>query len=281
MRLPLRFRSEPLGPRLAASVLLVCVLIAHSVAAQTPTISLFPASVVENVKETGRVARDMENSLQNSLGELEQQWQLYQESECEDAKGDPGCDQIARQLGDSYLGMLLLMDANLPRMQASVQATVNNLETHLRAELGEKMTARDVQNLLTDRSLRARRSDAGNNKQPMARLSERFRQYYQLVAQTRASTSGSMVLVAAEIYLDGKDVLELIALTEGEIARSRVMIEMRIEFGELTPELNEVLTGVKSILFGEGGVGHPTTSIRRSHRSRPAPHTQGAPDAVG
>ena len=91
----------------------------------------------------------------------------------------------------------------------------------------------------------------------MGRLSERFRQYYQLVAQSQARAQDSMALVAAEIYLDGKEVLELIALTQGEITRSRVMIEMRNEFGELTPKLNDVLTGVKSILFGEEDLGHP------------------------
>ena len=257
IRSRLNFRSELLRPRLLASLYLLCVLVAHSVAAQTPTIRLFPTNVVENVKETGRVARDMENSLQSSIADLEQQWRLYQESKCEGAEGDPGCDQIAKQLGDTYLEMLLLMDASLPRMQATVQTTVNSLEKRLRTELGLKMTARDLQQLLPGQSPDGRRSDPNGNKQPMGRLSERFRQYYQLVAQTQARTQGSMALVAAEIYLDGKEVLELIALTENEIARSRVMIEMRNEFGELTPEMNDVLTGVKGILFGEEDLAQP------------------------
>jgi len=266
IRSRLNFRFEPLRPRLTASLYLLCVLVAHSVAAQTPTIRLFPTNVVENVKETGRVARDMENGLQSSIAELEQQWRLYQESKCEGAEGDPGCDQIAKQLGDTYLAMLLLMDASLPRMQASVQTTVNSLEKRLRTELGEKMTARDLQQLLADQSPDGRLSDPNRNKQPMGRLSERFRQYYQLVAQTQARAQGSMALVAAEIYLDGKEVLELIALTQGEISRSRVMIEMRNEFGEFTPELNDVLTGVKSILFGED-------DLVRSGRLEPPPDT--------
>jgi hypothetical protein len=33
------------------------------------------------------------------------------------------------------------------------------------------------------------------------------------------------------------------------------MIEMHNEFGELTPKLNDVLNGVKSILFGEEDLG--------------------------
>ncbi len=266
IRCRLDFRSESRRPRRIPSLCLLCVLVAHSVAAQAPTIRLFPTNVVENVKETGRVARDMENSLQSSIADLEQQWRLYQESKCEGAESDPGCDQIAKQLGDTYLVMLLLMDASLPRMQASVQTTVNSLEKRLGTELGEKMTARDLQQLLADQSPDGRRSEPNRNKQPMGRLSERFRQYYQLVAQTQARAQGSMALVAAEIYLDGKEVLELIALTQGEISRSRVMIEMRNEFGELTPELNEVLTGVKSILFGED-------DLVRSGQLEPPPDT--------
>ncbi len=257
IRSQLNFRSERLRPRLIASLYLLCVLVAHSVAGQTPTIRLFPTNVVENVKETGRVARDMESSLQSSIADLEQQWRLYQESKCEGAESDPGCDQIAKQLGDTYLVMLLLMDASLPRMQASVQTTVNSLEKRLRTELGEKMTARDLQQLVADQSPDSRRSDPNRNRQPMGRLSQRFRRYYQLVAQTQASTQGSLALVAAEIYLDGKEVLELIALTQDEISRSRVMIEIRNEFGELTPEMNDVIIGVKSILFGEEDLAQP------------------------
>jgi hypothetical protein len=257
IRLPLRRCSALLRPRLTASLYLACLLIAHSVAAQTPTIRLFPTEVVENVKETGRVARDMENSLQKSLGDLEQQWLLYRESKCEGAVDDPGCDQIAKQLGDTYLEMLLRMDASLPRMQALVQTTVSNLEKRLREEFGLRMSARDLQKLLADQSPNGRRSGPNSTRQPIGRLSERFRQYYQLAAQSQATTPGSMAVVAAEIYLDGKEVLELIALTQSEIARSQVMIEMRNEFGKLTPELNDVITGVKGILFGEESLSYP------------------------
>lgn len=255
IRSRLNCRSELLRPRLIASLYLLSVLVAHSVAAQTPTIRLFPTNVVENVKESGRVARDMENSLQSSIADLELLWRLYRESKCEGAEGDPGCDQIAKQFGDTYLEMLLLMDASLPRMQASVQITVNSLEKLLRTELGLKMTARDLQQLFADQSPDGGGSDPNRNTQRIGRLSERFRQYYQLVAPSQARAQGSMALVAAEIYLDGKEVLELIALTQVEITRSRVMIEMHNEFGELTPKLNDVLNGVKSILFGEEDLG--------------------------
>ena len=119
------------------------------------------------------------------------------------------------------------------------------------------MSASDLQQLLSGPQMNGRRSEPNGHRQPMGRLSERFRQYYQLVSQPRATTQGSMSLVAAEIYLDGKDVLELIALTEIEIAQSRLMIEMRNEFATLTPDMNDVLADVKSILFGEADLVQP------------------------
>jgi len=236
---------------LLASLYLLGVLVPHSIAAQSPTIRLFPTNVVENIKETGRVARDIENTLQSSIVDLEQQWQLYEENKCESAVGDPGCDQITMLLGDTYLRMLLHMDAGLPRMRASVQITVDSIEKQLRTELGIRMSASDLQQLLSGSRTDGRRSEPNRHRQPMGRLSERFRQYYQLVSQPRATTQDSMSVVAAEIYLDGKEVLELIAMTEIEITQSRLMIEMRNEFATFTPDMNDVLADVKRILYGE------------------------------
>ena len=264
----LAFRYELPGSRLKVPFYLICILITHPVAAQqSPTIKLFPTEVVENVRETGRVARDMENSLQKSMGELDQQWQLYRASRCESAEDDPGCDQIAKQLGITYLEMLLRMDANLPRMQALVQTTVTSLEKGLREEFGLRMSASDLQKLLADQSPGGRQSNSGRSNQPIGRLSERFRQYYQVVAQSQATTPGSMALVAAEIYLDGKEMLQLITLTQAEITRSQLMLEMRSEFGSLTPELIDVLRGVKNILFGEERLSYPGALEKRHNMS--------------
>jgi hypothetical protein len=221
-------------------------------AVQAPTIRLFPTNVVEDVKETSRVAKDLESSLQNVITDLEQQWKLYQESKCDGAEGDPGCDQISRQLGEKYKEMLSIMDSQLPQMERSVETTVNSLESRLRKELGQKMTARELQEVLVNEmSQDSRVSATKQQRRSSRRLSERFRRYYELVAQTNSRTRGSLALVAADIYLDSKEVLDLIKLTRNEITRSRLMIEIRHELGEVTPEMTEVVAGVRNILFGE------------------------------
>ena len=48
-------RQATLGLLLAASVL----ILAQSALANTPTIRLFPTTVVEDLRQTGKVARDM------------------------------------------------------------------------------------------------------------------------------------------------------------------------------------------------------------------------------
>ena len=88
-------------------LLLGCaVALATSANANTPTIKLFPTTVVEDLKQTGNVARDMETGLQEVIGRLDQQQQLYNESKCDGAESDPGCQRLAKQLGATYLEML-------------------------------------------------------------------------------------------------------------------------------------------------------------------------------
>ena len=45
--------------------------------------------------------------------------------------------------------------------------------------------------------------------------------------------------------------VQLIKLTRDEINRSRLMIELRNGFGTVTPEMSEVVSGVRNVLFGE------------------------------
>jgi len=216
--------------------------------------------VVENVKESSQVAKDMEISLQEVIAQLEQQWKLYQESKCEGNEGDDGCAQIAKQMGDKYLEMLSLMDEQLPRIEHSVQATVASLENRLRQELGQKLTARDLQEVLVAETPTPRQTAFPKRARGRSshRLSERFRHYYNLVLQAGAQAgSDSVALAAADIYLDSKEVLELLQLTQNEIKRAQLMIELRNQFGAVTPEMHEVVTGVKKVLLGENEVSAP------------------------
>jgi hypothetical protein len=60
-----------------------------------------------------------------------------------------------------------------------------------------------------------------------------------------------MAVVAADIYLDMNEASELIARTQEEIGRATLMEQLNQSFGTITPEMQQVVDGVKSILFGD------------------------------
>ena len=240
-------------------------------AKQPPTIQLFPTTVVENIKHTGEAAKAMEQDLQSVIDRLNQQEELYLASKCEGAAAEQGCSEIAGQLSQTYLEMLNLMENRLPGMEDSVRATNASLEQRIRTELGRKTTPRGLQKLLEATPQQA--ADSPRFKRRAGRLSEKFRQYYKLVAMApRSGSGGSLAAVAAEIYLDTQEVQGLIALTRDEISRAKLMIDLDQAYGIITPEMFEMVGRVKTIIFGETGEAEgipdpPPGSTKASYRS--------------
>ena len=250
------------------------VALAPNANANTPTIKLFPTTVVEDLKQTGNVARDMETGLQEVIGRLDQQQVLYQESKCDGAENDSGCQRLARQIGATYLEMLTIMEERLPDMEHTVNNTRLSLEKGLRSELGQKMTPWTLQETL----IGGKADQAASAPAPTLRgrsgmrLSERFKQYYQLVATSGAKGDQSLAVLASDIYLDMEETSLLIQRTRQEIARATLMEQLNQSFGIITPEMIEVVGGVKSILFGDAEstalvAGPPPASVEQAYRS--------------
>ena len=220
---------------------------------EAPTIRLFPTTVLEEIRHTGSIAKEMETGLQEIVSRLDQQQQLFMESKCEGAEEDPGCAQITKQLGATYLEMLKAMDDQLPDMEQAVQSTRVSLQKRLRRELGQRMTPWGLQEEL----LRSNRHETGQKDRPALRgrsgmrLSDRFNQYYKLVANSANNRSSSLAVVASDIYLDMEETAELIARTRDEIGRATLTEQLHQSFGAITPEMQAVVAGVKSILFGD------------------------------
>jgi hypothetical protein len=266
--LQMRFWFQTLGG------IVVCFLIIGqfpAAAKQSPTIRLFPTTVVENIKQTGQAAKAMEQDLQSVIDRLNEQEALYIASKCEGAAAEQGCSEIAGQLSQTYLEMLNLMETRLPGMEDSVRATNTSLEKRIRTELGRKTTPRGLQKVLERTPQKATESPRYTRRS--GRLSEKFRQYYKLVAMApRMGAGGSLASVAAEIYLDTQEVQELIALTRDEISRAKLMIDLDQAYGIITPEMFDMVGRVKSILFGETGEeegipGPPPGSAKAEYRS--------------
>lgn len=243
--------------------------------ATAPTIKLFPTTVLEEIRHTGSVAQEMETGLQTVIARLDQQQKLYIDSKCEGAVDDPGCARLAKQMGQTYLEMLSIMEDRLPAMEAAVNSTTDSLERRLRSELGRKMTPWQVQEMLLGKS----NSTAVDRSQPSMRgrsgmrLSTRFSQYYQLVARSNSQSGSSLAVIASDIYLDMREASVLIARTREEISRATLMEQLNQSFGTITPEMQAVVSGVKEILFGEveidGPASAPPTATARSAYSSP------------
>ena len=145
----------------------------------------------------------METGLQEVIGRLDQQQALYLESKCEGAENDPGCQRLAKQLGATYLEMLTIMEERLPDMEHTVNNTRLSLEKRLRSELGNKMTSWTLQETLLGSESEAQGAPAPTLRgRSGMRLSERFRQYYQLVASSSSRTDQSLAVLASD-YLSG------------------------------------------------------------------------------
>jgi len=266
--------ARPRFVRVLASFSLAVSLPVTALAQSTaPTIRLFPTTVVEDLRQTSSVAREMETGLQEVIGRLDQQQLLYNESKCDGAESDPGCQRLAKQLGATYLEMLGIMEQRLPDMEHTVNNTRLSLEKRLRSEIVNKMTSWTLQETLLG-------SNPQGNDEPAPmmrgrsgmRLSERFRQYYQLVASSGSKNDQSLAVLASDIYLDMDETAELIARTREEIARATLIEQLNQSFGTITPEMMEVVGGVKSILFGDEGdyiqvAGPPPGSVEEAYRS--------------
>jgi len=223
-----------------------------------PVVNLFPTTVLEDIRETSAVAEEMENNLQEIIHRLDMQQKLYEESLCQGADDDQGCSRMEKQLGATYLEMLDTMGERLPEMERAVNNTRSSLEKRLRQELGHRTTPTSLQDQLLGKST----STSATSKPALrgrsgVRLSDRFKQYYDLVATHRNGPSKSLAVVAADIYLDMEEAAQLIAATQQEIGRAALMEQLNQSFGLITPEMAAVVGGVKEILFGESGGESP------------------------
>ena len=244
-------------------VLLACLPAFASTTGTGPIMRLFPTTVLEDIRETGTVAEQMEDNLQDVINRLDLQQQLYVESRCEGADGDPGCDRIARQLGSTYLEMLETMEERLPAMEQAVNNTQVSLAKRIGEELGHKSTPGNLQDLLlgriqqipTEAETMALRGRSG------VRLSNRFKQYYNLVSTRNGGPTQSLAVIASDIYLDMVEASQLIAATRQEISRATLMEQLNQSFGQITPEMNEIVGGVKTILFGEDAMETPIAAM--------------------
>ena len=219
-----------------------------------PELRLFPTTILDDMNQTTQIIAEMEHSLQDVIVRLDLQQQLFVESRCEGADEDPGCERIRRQLGAAYLEMLEVMENRLPNMDKTVNNTLAGIEKQLTIEIGQKTTPSTLQDTLlgpNESAPRVREAESLLRGRSGIRLSERFQSFHDLVATPQSKSSGDILLYGAEVYLDLEQASYLISATRQAIARATLIERLNQSFGEISPEMSEIVSGVKSILFGE------------------------------
>ena len=215
-----------------------------------PKINLFPTSVVENLSETSRAARDMESGMYEVVAKLEKQKEAYESTSCAQSN-DPGCVQLRKAIRGSYKEMLEVMQSSIPEMRSSLDATVDSMGTSLRSEIGRKMTPGDVQRILGGRTTSVQGmapvQTAGSRQ---GKLSKMFSRYYELVKRG-GRQSDALPVLASQIYLDSMQSLYFLDLIEAEIGSQSTELVLELEWGELTDQISATVTDVKSLLWGD------------------------------
>lgn len=221
------------------------------------TVDLFPATVIADIKETGRIAKAVETEMESVIANLDRLKRQYTELDCDYNIADSDCVSLRKQIETSYhKDLLSILSNNLPQILKNIERTRVGLETQLRRNIGQNMTPDALQRMLSEsnkevklqkKTSRTTRSSRGSR----ARLSDRFEQYHRLVSNTSAGGSNNLTMVAADIYLDMADSSDLIAMTQQEIQRMQIISELNESMGTLSPEMDEVVADVKVILFGE------------------------------
>jgi hypothetical protein len=225
-----------------------------------PRINLFPTSVVENLSETSRAARQMENDMYDVVARLEKQKQAYQGTNC-DGSDDPGCVQLRKAIRGTYKEMLDVMQAGIPKMRGSLDATAESMGTSLRSEIGRKMTPADVQRILGGRASSQQglaASPATGKRQ--GKLSRMFSRYYELVKRG-GRQSEALPVLASQIYLDSMQSLYFLDLIEAEIGSQSTELVLELEWGELTDQITATVTDVKTLLWGEQDQGQEILEV--------------------
>jgi hypothetical protein len=230
--------------------LLTIPLSAYS--AQNPTISLFPTTVVENLKSTGQAATKIEDGLEAVVRQIDEQKNLYVDNDCMANANDPGCVSLRKQMSQTYLDMLKQIETGLPAIQKTINVTRMDLEKRIQSQLGKGMSMASLQNVILNDN---RKQDQDPVKKLRGnsgvKLSQRFQQYYQLVRASTSASQTSLAIMASEIYLDLEDTQKFITMTQQEMQRARILVELDQELGLVNNEMLEVVNGAKGILFGE------------------------------
>ncbi len=217
-----------------------------------PQISLFPKAVTAELAITRETSREMENGLRDIVKRMTRQKELFAQSSCEgDASNSTGCGDILEQLSTTYVAMLDKMAESLPELKRSVQNTEKMLQKRIAKELGHNKTPHQLQKDLQNDGRDVRRPSRGPTTSGHS-MSARLERQFKLISQNQ---NQSVMSLASEIYLDMREASGWIEQIEAQVIRQKQIAELTTGSLSYTPEMDNTISQVSTLLLGEGESG--------------------------
>lgn len=230
---------------LSATILMVALDIGAA-----PRLELFPTSVAENIRHASESASKMETEMEVVMRKMDEQQKLYQSAQCDNSSKDQGCGQIKRQIGETYREFLGTLKDTLPDVKTALQSTANELGSKIRQQLGNSMTPRDVQNLISGKkhSAGSIRKATGRKQGRISRMLDKINQMISL----HRNNAPIPAMLAAEIYADSSEALDIMTAIESTISASEVPLMLEgLWNGGPNEEMMGIVEATKVLLFGE------------------------------
>lgn len=218
----------------------------HATQSTNPAISLFPSTVKQDLKQSVKATKQLEDSIEPIIEKMAATEALFRAANCDGEAADQGCSQLKKQLQQQYFDLLNEVDTFLPEVEKSIVATHQSLSNSINKTLGKTKTPYQIQHEMLQQNKPVRdRIRAKSKKGLSARLQNLLR-----LTQTKSDPS-NMLVAASEFFLDASDSLLILSQTRAAIAQAKTQAALDLELGSLSEEMFVTVDSVKSIISDE------------------------------
>ena len=208
-----------------------------------PSISLFPSTVKQDLKQSVEATKQLEDNIQPIIEQMSATETLFRAANCDGEAADQGCSQLKKQLQQQYFDLLNEVDTFLPEVEKSIIATHQSLSKSITKTLGRTKTPYQLQREMLQQSKTIEDRVRSKSKRGLsARLQNLLR-----LTQTK-SDPGSVLVAASEFFLDASDSLLILSQTRAAIAQAKTQAALDLELGSLSEEMFTTVDSVKSII---------------------------------
>lgn len=241
--------TKPPINRLAICVLCTSTMLyIPSGYAATPTLQLFPNTVISSMKNSQASAEQMDQTLEPLAMQLQNQMDLYNDAQCDSNALDSGCLTIKQGISSAFTGLLQAIKGELPNMKKSLQSIDKNLGKSIKTKLGYSKTLLDLDAIVQGKESSSQEVSRASRKGKKG-MAQMFRSYNKMLEI--GGKQESFALVAADIYAETYDALQALNTLEMNIDYSIARNQIDKAWGsEPSAEMIATVTAVKGLLYG-------------------------------